>query len=294
MAGAFDHRRVTAARCVSCHIQASGGGKPASHISTSNSCEACHTTLAWLPVSRVDHMQVNGTCASCHNGIVAKGKTSAHVATNGACESCHTTNAWTPARFDHAAVAAHTCANCHNSVQAVGMPRNHIPTTQQCDTCHGALAWLPAKLDHSTLVSGCTSCHNNSNAVGKPAAHMSLQRDCATCHSYPDWSVIRFKHASAAYPGDHRAALTCIACHTSNTDQIPYASAANAGTCGGCHAKDFKPDAHPKTIKGDKYTANELNNCTSSCHVYGDSTLSTVTKSVPGPHHRVTDATFKH
>jgi hypothetical protein len=203
-------------------------------------------------------------------------------------------DAWTPAHFDHAAVAPHTCNSCHDAVHTIGLPRNHIPTTQQCDTCHGTLAWLPAKLDHSTLKSGCGGCHNNSNAVGKPAAHMSMQRDCATCHTYPDWSAITFKHVSAAYPGDHRAALTCIACHTTNSDQVPYSAPANIGSCGGCHAKDFKADAHPKTAKGDRYTANELKNCSGACHVYSDSTLSALTKSMPGPHHRVSDATFKH
>jgi len=43
---------------------------------------------------------------------------------------------------------------------------------------------------------------------------------------------------------------------------VPWPSAADAGTCGYCHAKDFKPAAHPKTVKGIDYTAHELANCT--------------------------------
>ncbi len=289
----FSHSSAAGTACVSCHSQASGTGKPAGHIATSDSCQACHTTLAWLPVRNVDHMQVRGTCVSCHNGRAAKGKTSAHIGSSTACENCHTTNAWTPARVDHASVAARTCVTCHNSVRAIGLPRNHVPTTQQCDSCHGTLAWQPAKLDHSALKSGCATCHNNTIGVGKPAAHMVMQRDCSTCHTYSDWSAISFVHVSAAYPGNHRTALACIACHTSNADQIPYASPANAGTCGGCHAKDFKPAAHPKTVGGDPYTAHDLNNCAGACHVYTDSTFSKISKSVPGPHHRVSDATFK-
>jgi hypothetical protein len=292
--GSFDHRRVFGTSCINCHDQASGTGKPASHIAASNACETCHMTLAWLPVSRVDHTQVKGTCASCHNGTIATGKPSGHVATAAGCESCHTTNAWTPARFEHASVSPHTCTTCHDAVHAIGLPRNHVPTSQQCDTCHGTLAWLPAKLDHSTLTSGCANCHNNTIAVGKPAQHMSLQRDCASCHTYSDWSVISFKHSSAAYPGEHRATPSCVTCHTSNTDQIPYLAPANAGTCGACHVNDFKPDAHPKTLTGEKYTASELANCTGACHVYSDSTHSTVSKSLPGPYHRVSDAAFKH
>ncbi|HLQ08656.1 MAG TPA: hypothetical protein VK128_06305, partial [Steroidobacteraceae bacterium] len=61
-----------------------------------------------------------------------------------------------------------------------------------------------------------------------------------------------------------------------------------------CHAKDFKPAAHPRTIKGVTYTASELANCSGACHVYSDTTQSTITRSQPGPHHRVSDATFHH
>ena len=46
-------------------------------------------------------------------------------------------------------------------------------------------------------------------------------------------------------------------------------------------------------LKGTTYTAHELANCSGACHVYGDTTQSTITRSLPGPHHRVTDATFR-
>jgi len=292
--GPFDHSKVLGTSCVTCHSAGSGAGKPANHIATTDACAACHTTLAWMPLARVDHTQVKGTCASCHNGVIATGKPSRHVPTTAGCESCHTTNAWTPARFDHALVSAHSCTTCHDAVHATGLPRNHIPTTQQCDTCHGTLAWKPVKLDHTMLTAACASCHNNGGAVGMSPGHLNTKRDCATCHSYPDWSVVNFRHVSVTYPGQHRAALACTACHTTNMDQVPYLSPANAGTCAGCHAKDFKPDAHPKTAKGLKYTATDLANCSGACHVYSDSTQSTITRNLPGPYHRVSDATFKH
>ena len=287
LGGASEHVRA--------RFGATAAAKPADHMPTTNSCQSCHTSIAWSPVRTVDHTQVIGSCISCHNGRVAFGKPLRHIASSNACDSCHTTNAWMPARFDHAAATPHACTTCHNSLQAIGMPRNHIPTTQQCDTCHGTLAWLPAKLDHSSIRSNCQSCHNNTNAVGKPAGHMTLQRDCAMCHTYPDWSSIAtFQHTSAAYPGAHRSALNCVACHTTNSDQVPYPSAAGAGTCGGCHAKDFKPAAHPKTAKGALYSATELGNCSGACHIYNDANRESVTKSLPGPYHRVSDAAFKH
>ena len=292
--GGFDHRRITGQTCVSCHDQASGTGKPANHLDSSNNCASCHSTLAWLPVAQVDHSEVKGTCASCHNGTTAMGKSSKHVASANTCEICHTTIAWTPARFDHGTVAAHTCASCHDAVHASGKPATHIPTSGECDTCHGTLAWQPARLDHTALTASCATCHNGASATGMPTTHMAMQRDCAQCHSYPDWTVVRFTHASVNYPGDHSAALVCTSCHTTNTDKVPYPSAADTGSCGACHAKDFKVDLHVKSVDGAKYTASDLRNCSGACHVYSDATQTTVDKLVPGPYHRVTDAAFKH
>jgi hypothetical protein len=289
----FDHGSVLGTACVTCHSGASGGGKPPGHIATSNACQSCHTTLAWLPVVRVDHTQVLGSCASCHNGITAPGKPSSHLPTTAACETCHTTNAWAPARFDHAAVTAHSCTTCHNGLRAAGLPRAHIPTTLSCDSCHGTLAWSPVKVDHAHLTATCASCHNNVGAVGFSPGHLRTQIDCARCHTYPDFSAVTFRHTSSAYPAGRHAKLACTSCHTSNTQQVPYASATEAGSCAGCHAKDFKPAAHPKTVKGVSYSAHELADCTGACHVYSDTTQSTVTRSLPGPHHRATDATLK-
>jgi hypothetical protein len=289
----FSHANVAGTACVTCHSAASGSGKPVSHIASSNACQSCHTTLSWLPVTRVDHTQVLGSCASCHNGTIATGKPSSHLPTTAACERCHTTTAWTPARFDHAAVTPHSCTTCHNSVRAIGLPRAHIPTTQQCDSCHGTLAWSPVKVDHTHLTASCASCHNNVGAVGFSPGHLRTQIDCARCHSYPDWSAVNFRHVSSAYPTGRHAKLACASCHTTNTDKVPYASPAEAGSCAGCHAKDFKPAAHPKTAKGVSYTVHELADCTGACHVYSDTTQSTITRSLPGPHHRVTDATLK-
>ena len=129
-------------------------------------------------------------------------------------------------------------------------------------------------------------------ATGVSPGHLLTHLGCDSCHSYPDWSILHFRHASAAYPGAHRAALACASCHTTNTDSIAWPSAADAGTCAGCHARDFKPAAHPKTVRGLFYSAHELANCSGACHIYTDTTQSTITRSLPGPHHRVTDATF--
>ena len=293
-AAGFNHQRAAGASCSSCHGQASGMGKPSNHIHSSDRCESCHMTMAWLPVTRVDHLQLSGACASCHDGSTARGKSSDHIASGANCEACHTTNAWTPARFDHAAMPSGTCRGCHDSVHATGKPANHVPTAAQCDTCHGTLGWKPALLDHSKLTSSCASCHDNNIALGMPGNHLNTQRDCATCHSYPDWTPLHFVHTAAAWPGQHKSTLECNACHTSNTERVPWVSPADAGSCGGCHARNFRADRHPKSAAGASYTASELRDCSGACHVYTDATLAHVAKPMPGPYHRVTDASFRH
>jgi len=290
----FSHVRVAGTACANCHDGSQATGKPLGHIATTPACDACHTTISWLPVARVDHTQVQGTCASCHRSGIARAKPAQHIPSTDKCQNCHTTNAWTPARVDHTMVVAGSCRSCHDAVHAIGMPADHVPTAQQCDACHGTLAWKPAKVDHTTLVARCATCHNNSSATGLSAGHMVTRLDCSTCHRYPDWTPLVFVHSSGSYPGDHRAAPACVACHTSNADQVPYPAAGYAGTCAGCHAPDFKPAAHPKVAGGANYTVGELANCTGACHVYRDAAQSSIATSRPGPYHRVTDAGFKH
>ena len=291
--GAFVHPPKGAATCVSCHGGA--GARPATHIAATDRCEHCHSIIAWLPVLGVDHTQVRGTCSACHNGLTATGKPAKHLATAATCESCHTTNAWTPARVDHKAIAAHTCATCHNAVRAIGMPRTHIATTQSCDTCHGTLAWRPARVDHAHLVASCSTCHNNVAAAGMPPGHL---RPAQRLQQLPRLSGLGCG-ALPTYRARPTRAITartcsCSACHTGDSEAMPYPSPANAGTCAGCHARNFTPASHPKDSKGLRYTLSELANCSGACHVYSDPTQTTLVKRLPGPHHRVSDATFKH
>jgi hypothetical protein len=291
---AFSHAAVRGTACSNCHNGAAAAARPAGHLASSAACQSCHTTLAWLPVVHVDHTQVVGSCSGCHNGTIAPGKPASHIAASNACQSCHTSNGWTPARFEHtAAGAARACTACHNSVQAIGMPRTHIPTRERCDSCHGTLAWKPVKVDHTALSGSCTSCHNNIAATGLSSGHLHSRLDCGTCHSYPDWAAVHFRHASAAYPGQHHAALACSSCHTLGSDQVTYATPAYAGTCAACHAADFKPAAHPRVLKGPSYTVGELANCSGACHLYGGTTSSAPARSLPGPYHRVSDGAFK-
>jgi hypothetical protein len=219
------------------------------------------------------------------------GKGPNHIPSSTDCASCHTTNAWTPARFDHAGVAAGSCSTCHNGVQSTGKPGNHIPTTAECDTCHTRTAWVPATFNHAGVTGGCSACHDNSRATGKPSGHMTTSRECNVCHSTATWTPLTFRHTSAEYPGDHRAALACTACHTTNTDAATWRNSAYRPACAGCHANDYETGPHTK-YGNVKYTVSELRNCSGACHTYTDATLTTISRRRNGPEHRVTDSGF--
>ena len=73
-------------------------GKNSAHITTTANCEACHGTVTFATVRRVDHAEVIGTCVSCHNTRTANGKPPNHIPSPDACDNCHTTTGWTPAR----------------------------------------------------------------------------------------------------------------------------------------------------------------------------------------------------
>jgi hypothetical protein len=291
--------RGTPRTCVGCHTIGTRIGatpRPATHIPTQDDCQLCHSVYNFAPIFRMDHTQARGACFSCHNGVSAMGKNPGHIPSDNNCDACHTTNAFNPARMQHASLVVKamttSCRGCHSGVQAATMPRNHVPTTQDCGSCHGTLSWTPARFDHTGIAGNCQSCHNGATATGKVASHMTTTLDCSTCHHYPSWSSITFVHTSAEYPGDHRNSPECIKCHTTNTDKATWQFASYRPGCGGCHAGAFKPEGHDKTVDGLKYNISELQNCAGACHVYTDAKLTTIAKSRPAGHHKVTDGAF--
>jgi hypothetical protein len=237
------------------------------------------------------HLGLGRDCAACHNGLIATGLSPRHIPSTGSCGNCHTTIAWTPARFEHRGVML-ACASCHDSVHATGKPSRHVPTQLACSTCHSTSAWIPVIFRHSGVVGNCQSCHNGLGASGKPVGHMVAALDCSSCHHNTlSWSAATYVHTGASYPGEHHVALTCTRCHTTNTQQIPWPSPANAPACAGCHERNYQPAPHTK-YGNVKYTAAELKNCTGACHVYSDPTLKSIVKPRPGPQHQVSSGQF--
>lgn len=215
-----------------------------------------------------------------------------HIASTNTCDDCHITTSWTSVRVDHTAVSG-TCTSCHNGTSATGKPANHITTSAQCGDCHTTLAWIPAHFDHAAVTGSCSTCHNGTSATGKPATHFQTVLQCDECHNTTSWTTIRYVHTGAGYPGAHRRALDCTDCHKTNATQVSWPNAAYQPDCAACHANDFRPDPHkkyesPTTVR---YTVSELRDCTGACHIYTDSTMTTI-KTRRNSHHRVSDSGF--
>lgn len=87
----------TPSSCDGCHTQASriqATRQPPKHINTTERCDACHRPVAWSPVARVDHLEVQGSCSSCHDNFRAGGQPAQHIPTTSECDSCHNTRFW--------------------------------------------------------------------------------------------------------------------------------------------------------------------------------------------------------
>ena len=235
---------------------------------------------------------MTGTCASCHNGTTATGKPAGHIASTNLCEDCHVTTAWTTVHVDHTQVTG-TCTSCHNGTTAEGKPATHIITTAECGTCHSTLAWTPATFDHAMVTGPCSSCHNGTIATGKSASHFVTSRNCGDCHLTTAWTPVRYTHTSANFPGTHNSSVTCASCHTTNGETVVWPYGTYKPDCAGCHANRYESDPHVKytTPTTVRYTVSELRNCAGACHIYTDSTMTTIKTPRTG-HHHASDGSF--
>ncbi len=239
----FDHLAETGfdlsavhrvAECTDCHIFGTFEGTPrtcrgchgsqgirtasrkgAMHILSTDNCENCHQTStanSWVPVRRVDHLEVRGACYRCHNGVLADGKPPQHIRTANDCDSCHrNTRTWqNVARVDHAAIPeaqAGQCIVCHfNGSRYGGRQPGHIrggiDSTNNCAACHTTVGnWPVRRVDHNEIARGagipggasnnCSACHESIRPPFIPAApHPGPPTDCGAgfCHgSTIDW-----------------------------------------------------------------------------------------------------------
>ena len=96
-------------------------------------------------------------------------------------------------------------------------------------------------------------------ATGKSATHFVTTLECNACHNTTVWTPVRFTHSSPNYPGDHRQAPTCNACHLGNSQVMTWRFPAYQPDCAGCHADDFDPGEHNGSVS-------EYRNCAGPCH----------------------------
>src|SRR6266702_4595988 len=93
----------TPRECSACHgigTTVRATAKSANHILSTESCDSCHATIAWIPAVNFDHAQTHGSCSTCHNNVQAQGKGPQHISTNLECGVCHSTISWSGAVFN--------------------------------------------------------------------------------------------------------------------------------------------------------------------------------------------------
>ena len=152
--------RAAGTPCVSCHNGAGGTGRPPGHIATSDNCASCHNTLAWLPVTTVDHTQVQGSCFSCHNG---RSRPARAATTSPAVLTARPATRPTPGRRrasitsgrgTHLQELPRRGARRRAARSTTCPPRTvrHLPRDAGMDA---------REMDHTTLTGNCASCHDN-------------------------------------------------------------------------------------------------------------------------------------
>ncbi|HUM06778.1 MAG TPA: cytochrome c3 family protein [Terriglobales bacterium] len=240
--------------CVGCHLKDFQNTTNPNHAQQgfSQSCEACHTTVAWSPAN-FDHSK---------SGFPLTG---AHMVPPRQCSDCHVGNNYT--------LTQTACVSCHlNDYQSTNNP-NHtqqgIPQT--CDVCHSTTAWQPANYDHSktgfpltgahtvpprqctdchvgnnyTITqTACVSCHLNDFQGAKNPDHVGagFPQTCETCHTTTAWQPASFDHSKSGFPltGSHTVPpRQCADCHINNNYTITQTA------CVSCHQQDYNNAKSP-------------------------------------------------
>jgi hypothetical protein len=174
----YNHVGVAPGSCTTCHNGSAATARPTDTIhslgtASTASCDACHTTRAWVP-AHFDHSSVTpGTCSTCHDGVSATGKNAGHLSTTASCDQCHNTRAWTPAGYDHSQAAYYpdhrfrtlSCSSCHGTS---GYTIAWAFPPPDCITCHESDFRREHSSSKRASYHNCTSgCHEHSNALSR-------------------------------------------------------------------------------------------------------------------------------
>lgn len=221
-----DHAELNSSVCLNCH----NGVKPQTHPNTTNLCDSCHLTTAWLPLSRLDHDElINPSCVSCHDGVNERGKEAGHLVTSGECSGCHSTVAWVPANLVyHTFVLA--CFDCHNNIDEIGKGVSHPVTGNTCEDCHYVSTWTAITPDaplQSSLAMKAVA------AAAPPVISASL-RSVATMAVAAGSSPLAIQSATTV---DHLdVSGTCADCHgRGDAKGRPVSHLGSTDKCDSCH-----------------------------------------------------------
>lgn len=215
------HRAVT--ECVSCHVEHAGVDGDLRHLETRAFNHKVETGFALDGL----HAKTAATCAACH-------KSRSFLEARTACASCHTDV--------HKGALGAECTRCHSTnvaFKSASSQFNHATTrfpltgahqTVQCAQCHksGVFAGVP--------FASCTSCHTDPHG-------RRFGDQCTQCHVTERWNTQTVQHAKTRFPlaGAH-VRVACTKCHTGRTMTEPLRSA----RCADCHV-----NVHKDSIKDD-------------------------------------------
>jgi hypothetical protein len=279
------HIPYGAATCEACHSPAkfsSFSGTAMNHGAVAGmKCVSCHELgMSWFGVNIVTRPSASHhpgqDCGQCHNTTSFDDAAAARLRRAGTTATAAAPPAGGPripatgrlGAAAHIGIAVGSCASCHNGTTATAKSGRHLATVLSCDACHRTTTWRPASFTHLGIApGGCLACHNGNMAKAKAASHFATARSCDACHSASTWMVVRYQHLSPAYR-QHGASVSCKSCHKSNAETVVWQGPAFKPDCAGCHANQFRPEAHPKPTGG-LHTVLELRDCSGSCHVGG-------------------------
>jgi hypothetical protein len=137
--GPYSHMGVIPGSCASCHRPGgSASATPGGHLRTTLSCDACHRTTAWKPVTYAHAGVGPGRCASCHTGNWATPRPAGHFVTARSCDACHhSTTSWTPVLYDHLSPRYRPqpgivrCLDCHTTNTEMVIPSSSRPGSRR-------------------------------------------------------------------------------------------------------------------------------------------------------------------
>jgi hypothetical protein len=105
--GGWVHDSSTAGNCKTCHKpNGDATPQPNGHFTTTEQCDVCHTTNAWVPTLKYKH-SANGDYPGDHRRTLA-------------CRSCHTTNNETIPYPSKNTALWGFCAGCHDNKYRTG------------------------------------------------------------------------------------------------------------------------------------------------------------------------------